>query len=166
MLEESLLSGLVVIRSDGEDAIHAESRKLASEEDHFRRVVAARAPKDWHLALAQFDGDLNDAKMLFVRKRGAFARGSTRNEEVDACLDLPLDQSSQCGFVKRTITTKRCDKCSACACKHDAVPFFSLSPIRRGSREIRIALFSPRPSVPRGAPRAQNSRGCAPCGAA
>ena len=91
VLEEALLSGLVVIRSDREDAIHAEVNKLASEGDHFGSIVAARAPEDWHFALGQFDGDLNNSKMLLVRERGAFARGSTRNEEVDACLDLPLD---------------------------------------------------------------------------
>src|SRR5439155_10214704 len=131
VLEETFLRGLVVIRSDRENAVGSKIGELLRESDDFPGVIAACAPEDRHLTLCQFDGDLNDAKMLFVRERGALAGCSTGNEEVDACLDLSLDQSSQSGFVKRTIPTKRCDKCGACACKHGCCSFlFSLSPIR------------------------------------
>src|SRR5205823_3637841 len=131
VLEEALLGGFVVIRSDRENAVGSKSGELLRESDDFGSVIAAGAPEDRHLTASQFDGDLNDAKMLFVRERGALAGGSTGNEEVNACLDLSLDQSSQGGFVKRTILTKRCDQCGACACKHGCCSFlFSLSPIR------------------------------------
>src|SRR6267143_4005104 len=122
VLEQPFLRRLVVIGCDREEPIYTESGKLAREGDDFRGVITACTPEDWHLTLSQFDGDLNDAKMFFVRERGALAGCSAGNEEVDACLDLPKDQTTKSRFVERTVGTKRGDKCGAGAGKHGVSP--------------------------------------------
>src|SRR5260370_25225047 len=97
--------------------------------------------------------------MLFVRECGALAGRSTRDEKVDAQINLALDQSSQRRLVKRTIASKRSDKCGSGACKHDAVPFFFPQ-----HNSLRISRNSKTPLLPttqraaRSAPRAKPSR--------
>src|ERR1700730_11849430 len=113
MLEETLLCGLVVVGSDGENPIHTEPGQLARNGDDFSGVVAAGAREDGDVwiggrraingrfsrrtaeAPGQLDGDLGDAKVLFPGERGALPGRSARDEEVNVCVDLPLDQLTQ-----------------------------------------------------------------------
>src|SRR5260370_1372065 len=124
VLEKAFLRRLVVIRSDGENSIHAKTRKLAPECNHFGGVVASSTGEDRNPSLSGLDGDLYDAQMFFVRKRGALACCAARHKKVDASVDLPLDQTPKRSFIERTIAAKRSDKRSAGTCKHDVVPFF------------------------------------------
>src|SRR5258708_16544246 len=103
VLEQPFLRRLVVIGCDREDPVHAESGKLAREDDDFRGVITACTPEDWHLTLSQFDGDLNHAKMLFVRERGALPGRPESNEKVDARINLSLVQTLLSVFAYRTI---------------------------------------------------------------
>ncbi len=99
-----------------------------------------------------------------MRQRRAFAGCAAWNNEIDARLNLPLDQSSQRRFVKRTIASKRGDKCRAGACKHDAFPFFFPQ-----LNSLRISRNSNTPCLPLihrsacNAPRAKPSRLRAVC---
>src|SRR5713101_5784903 len=122
VLIQTLLRRLVVIRSDGEYAVGAEGGKLAREGDHFRGVVAAGAREDGYLALSQFDIDLHDAEMLLACECRALAGSAAWNEEVDACLDLPLDQLAQRLFVERTVFPKWGNKSRPGSNKHCVSP--------------------------------------------
>jgi hypothetical protein len=62
-----------------------------------------------HLALGQFDGDGHDAQMFFVCECGALSGRAAGNEKINPRFNLPLDQSSQRDFVKRTIAPKWSD---------------------------------------------------------
>ena len=81
----------VVVGRDGEYAVGTEIRKLACKGNHFCRVIAARPCENRDLSLGKFNGDLHNAKVLFVCERGTLSRSSAWNQEVDACVDLPLD---------------------------------------------------------------------------
>src|SRR6266581_6560053 len=122
VLIQTLLRRLVVIRSDGEYAVGAKSGKLAREGDHFRGVVTAGAREDGHLALSKFDSDLHDAEMLLACECRALAGSAARNEEVDACLDLSLDQLAQRLFVERTVFPKWRNKSRPGSNKHCVSP--------------------------------------------
>src|SRR6202521_2161650 len=162
VLEESLLSGLVLIGRHGEDAICAKGAKLARKCDDLRGVVASCAGQNRNTSLGEFDGDLHDAKMLFVRERGALTRGSTRNKKVNTRINLPLDQYPQLCFVQRSIAAKGSDKRSARARKHGISPYLfkcltaqiqsrrprSVSLELRHSNSLRISLNSKKPFLP------------------
>ncbi len=159
VLEQAFLRRLVVVGRHREDSVRAELGKFAREGNHFRSVVAPGAGKDRYLSLGELDGDLDDAKMLFLRQRGALAGRSARNEKIHARIDLSLDQSSQGGFVKRTIASKRSDKCGTGACEHHAVPSFSSQfNSLRISRNSYMPFFPTIHRAARSAPRANPSR--------
>src|SRR6266481_6829089 len=123
MLEQSFLRRLVVIRRHRKNSIYAERGQFTRQRNDVGGVVSSRTGQNRHASLSQFDGNLNDANVLFVRQRRALARGAAWHEKVDACVNLPFDQRPQRCFVQRTIASKWSDKCRACACKH--VPFLS-----------------------------------------
>ena len=113
VLEEAFLRGLVVIGSDGEDAVGAEFLDFVGERDDFGGVVAAGAGEDRDLALGDFEGELNDAEMLGMRERGAFPGGAAGDEEVDARVELALDERAESGFVERAVGAKWRYECGA-----------------------------------------------------
>src|SRR6266403_27440 len=118
VLEEAFLCGLVVVGSDGEDAVGAEFLQFCGERSDFGGVVATRSGEDRHFALGNFEGDLDDAKMLGVNERGAFASGAAGDEEVDARVDLTLYERAEGGFVERAVVAKWCYECSTGSSKH------------------------------------------------
>jgi len=74
MLVEALLRRLVVVWRDRKNSVGAHALDSRAISITFRRIVAARATQDRHLALGFFDRDRHDAQMLLVRQRGAFSR--------------------------------------------------------------------------------------------
>ena len=56
VLEEAFLRGLVVVGSDGEDAVGAELLQFIRESDDFGGVVATGAGEDGNFALGDFEG--------------------------------------------------------------------------------------------------------------
>src|SRR6266404_1016054 len=118
VLEEAFLRGLVVVGSDGEDAVGAEFLEFVGEGDDFGGVVPTRAGEDGHFALGNFEGNFDDAKMLGVSERGAFASGAAGDEKVDACIDLTLYERAEGGFVERAVVAKWCYECSTGSSNH------------------------------------------------
>src|ERR1700738_4975548 len=60
--------------------------------------------------------------MLFVRERWAFAGCSAGHQEIDARVDLTLNQISQRRFVKRAVAAKWSDHCRTASCEHVVSP--------------------------------------------
>src|ERR1700719_1053555 len=118
VLEEAFLRGLIVVGSDGEDAVGAEILEFDGERDDFSGVIAAGAREDGHFALGDFEGELDDAEMLGVRERGAFSGGAAGDEEVDACVELAGDERAEGLLVERAVSAKWRYECGAGSGKH------------------------------------------------
>ena len=119
---KALLGGLVVVRRDGEDAIHAEMLELARQFDDLARTVAARASEHRNFAFSLFERDLDDAQMLVARQRGTFARRAAGHQKIDARFDLAADQTPQRGLIERQVSPKRSDQRRTASCKHISPP--------------------------------------------
>ena len=91
MLVEAFLRGLVVVGSDGENAVGAQGFDLVGQFDDFVGVVAAGAGQHGDFAFGFFQRDLHHAQMLGAGERGALAGGAAGDEEIDAGLDLAAD---------------------------------------------------------------------------
>src|SRR5208282_3432265 len=177
VLVQALLRGLVVIRADGEDSGRAERFVVACALDDFGGVVAAGAGNDAHPAARLFDRDLDDAVELRVRERRAFARGAAGHEEIDAGVDLALDETAQRLLIEGLVPPKRSDQRRAASGKHLRVSFVYLSAALKAaalhlnlySRSFAISRKSKKPFLPtthraaRKAPRAKPSRLRAVC---
>jgi hypothetical protein len=51
-------------------------------------------------------GNLDDAKVLFMRERGAFTRGAARHEKINAGVDLAAYKSAEHTLIERSIRPK------------------------------------------------------------
>jgi hypothetical protein len=58
-------------------------------------IISARARDHLHAPLRRLNHDLDDAALLVVAERHAFARRPARHEEVYAFRDLKLDESGE-----------------------------------------------------------------------
>src|SRR5262249_54459427 len=72
-------------------------------------------------------GDLDDAQVLLMRERGAFARGAAGHQEVHARGDLPARQMAQRGFIERTVATKRSNHRCTASSEHGVAPLVSVT---------------------------------------
>src|SRR5260370_20162218 len=122
LLNRPLWGGLVEIGREGGYAAAARGGRRRRGGDHSGGVVTAGPREDRYVALSQFDSDLHDAEMLLACECGALAGSAARNEKVDACLDLPLDQMAQRLFVERTVFPKWGNKSRAGSSKHCVSP--------------------------------------------
>src|SRR5260221_1621935 len=123
VLEEAFLGGLVVVRSDGKNSIRAELLEFVGEGDDLGGVVSASAGENRHFALGYFESELDNTEMLGVGERGAFAGGPAGDEEVDARVNLALDESADGGFVEGAVGAEWGYERSAGAGKHGLLLF-------------------------------------------
>ena len=84
MLVKAFLSGLVVIRSHGENSLHAQPAHLGGEIDQLPGVVAAHARNHGNLLRRFLNHGAHDGQILGVLKRRRFPRGAAGDKEVDA----------------------------------------------------------------------------------
>src|SRR5215468_1007658 len=112
MLVQALLRRLVVIRCDRENATDTQSGKPTGTRDDIRGVVATGASENGHSALGDIEGDFNNPHVFFIRERGALAGSAARDKEVDAGLNLALDQRAESAFTDGAIDSKwRNERC-------------------------------------------------------
>src|SRR5688572_24747945 len=107
---ESVLCGLVVIRSNGQHAVNADVAR------HFRTLnrhggrIASRAGNHFRAPASELDCRANDELVLFLRHRDALAGGAARHEHAHVARDLILDQIAQTFLVNGAIAGERSNK--------------------------------------------------------
>jgi hypothetical protein len=115
MLKQTFLRGLVVVRGDREDALHAQRFRVRGELGDLVGVVSSDAGEYGDLTRCHLDGDPDDAVALIARQRRRFASRAARHQEMDPPVDLSLDQRPQRLFIDRTRGKKRRDERSTYA---------------------------------------------------
>src|SRR5690349_16900 len=80
------------------------------ERDCLRGVVRRGACHDRNTTFRLLDGDLDDAFMLVDGHRRGLAGAATWHQEVDALLDLPVDERTERAFVDGAVVIKRRDE--------------------------------------------------------
>ena len=100
VLVEPFLGGFVVVRRDREDTVHAQRLQLLDEVDDFSGVIAACAGEHRNDTLGLFERDFDDAEVLGVSERGAFAGGAAGHQEMNSGFDLTPDQGAQSVLVE------------------------------------------------------------------
>ena len=107
-------------------SVGAELLEFVGEGDDFGGVVAAGAGEDRNFALGDFESEFDDAEMFGVGERGAFTGGAAGDEEVDARVDLALDERAEGGFVERAVGAKWGYECGTGSGKHGLLLFQSV----------------------------------------
>ena len=109
MLIEAFLRGFVVIRSDEQGAVCAGFFGKFGELNGFDGVVGAGASENLDASFHLIDADLDDLPVLFMGKRGGFARGTDGDETVDAFFNLPVNKPAEGLFIDLAIPERRDD---------------------------------------------------------
>ena len=99
--------GLLYIGETCSRCVAPASCIIVRQRDRLLRVVRSRAGDDGHAPPHLLHGDLHDAAMLGERHRRRFAGGAARDDEVDALVDLPVDEAAQRAFVDRAPVRER-----------------------------------------------------------
>jgi len=111
MLEQTLLSGLVVIWRDLERCVCAHLFRFLREEYSFLGGIATRACHNFDLPCGKLHRYLDHANVLVVIQRGRLACGADGHDAVYAALDLRLDKSFESGFVNFALLEGRHNGC-------------------------------------------------------
>src|SRR6516225_2129825 len=90
-----------------------------SARDDFRRVVAASARQNGDFSPRHIDRNFNHAHVLFIGERRAFTGGAARNEEVDAGVNLALDERAQGAFTDGPVESEWGNERCASSSKHE-----------------------------------------------
>ena len=107
VLDETGLGGLIIIRSDDEQAIDAAGLCVQGQIQGGHGAVAAGAGDDLdpviHLLDAVFDGSL----VLLDGLGGGFAGGSEDEEGIDMPRELCMNQTLHCRMIGRSAAKRR-----------------------------------------------------------
>ena len=99
MLEQALLTGLVVVGHHRQHRIGAAVFRRRGQLDGLQGVVGAGSGNDRHPALDRFDGQLDDPLVLVKAQGGRLAGGAAGDDAVNAAGDLKFDQVNQTLFI-------------------------------------------------------------------
>src|SRR5207247_2532488 len=130
---KSVLRRLVVIRTDRQHTIGAETLRSFRSLYRFRRGIASGAKDDLYLAFCFLEDNAQYSIRFFRFQGGAFACGAAGHDHVDAAADLDLDQTPQRWFVNRSVAEKWRHQCRAAALKllfrHEPTPIIPRLPL-------------------------------------
>ena len=99
---QPFLRGLVVVGRDGKNSVRAQALDSRAISITWCVLYPPAPASTGTLPLASSMRDRHDAQMLFVRQRGAFARGAARHQEIDSRLDLPAHQTAAASLRRAT----------------------------------------------------------------
>src|ERR1041385_1404113 len=108
-----LLSRLVVVRSNRENAISAQSFRAFCCLYRFPRGIAAGSRDHRNPPMRLFNDNLDDAIGFIPIESGAFARCTAGQQHVDAAIDLELNEPGQSLLVNRPIALERREHCGS-----------------------------------------------------
>ena len=90
-MDKTALRGLIILRSNDEKSVCADTAGFLTERDGVFGVVASRARDDGDSACDTFCGKFDGIDLFLIGEGGGFARGSANDERVNACVKLSIE---------------------------------------------------------------------------
>src|SRR4026209_2081403 len=111
MAIQSLPRRIVVIGRDERRPTCAGVFGMSSEGDSLVSTIGAGPGNDRYPALADFDGEPDDAVMLVMCQRRCFSRRTARHDAVRAVRDLPFNEIAERPLIELAVAERRhnCD---------------------------------------------------------